>query len=231
MKLKCHVPLLLAVCVAANLLVPGNQAFAGQPAPLKAALNPPEVQPLFRHTVFIQEDDFEGLANIDPSLPAGQRIELVSSTMAADDPELLALLAEADAQPMSDFWCHDMAEMVPDTVTEVDRDEGSVTYQFSPRPDADADSDDKAFMKNLTGELRIDEQTESVRSFRLFAKSTFRVSLAVKVKFFEMNAVCEPVATGGSRLVESTTRVEARALFKRIEQYELKRISNIERVQ
>jgi hypothetical protein len=205
-----------------------SSAHAERPALLQTALNPPEPMPTYRHTVFIKEDDFEGTARIDPTQPAGQRVALINATLAADDPELAVLLAEADADPMDGFWCHEMAELVPEQVTEVRRSEQTITYGFAPTPGPDSDEDDVKFMKNLTGEIRIDEATQTIASVRLFAKRPFRVSMAVKIKAFDMQATCDALPTGGSRLVESTTRIQARALFRRLEQLEIKRVSDVE---
>ncbi|MEL6869390.1 MAG: hypothetical protein AAFO81_06280 [Pseudomonadota bacterium] len=205
-------------------------AHAQQPTLLSNALNPPAIQPEFRHTVFIKEDEFEGLARIDPAMPAGQRVSLVTSTLAADDPDMLALLADADAEPMDGFWCHEMGALVPERVIEMERDERSVTYQFAPQPEADSDKDDITFMKNVTGEVRVDRQSGTVASLRLFAKKPFRISLAVKINAFEMHARCAALPSGGSHLVESTTQIKARALFRQLEQVEIKRISDVEPV-
>lgn len=205
----------------------GSNVQAQRPALLQAALSPPKPMPNYRHTVFIKEDDFEGTARIDPTLPAGQRVALIDSTLAPDNPELLQLLAEADADPMDGFWCHDMGELVPDQVTEVRRSKQTITYRFAPLPGADSDADDVKFMRHLTGEIQVDEQTQTIASVRLFAPRPFRASMAIKINAFEMDATCDALPTGGSRLVESKTRIEARALFRRLEQFETKRISDV----
>lgn len=210
------------------LALTGPSAHAATPPLLQQAISAIGSEPTARYGLHYEDNETSLIANIDPSKPLGQRVQLIDAGPLASRDDVLAGVAEIDAKPMAEFWCHNFGKLLTEPVHIRAHSEVSTIFSFKPAIDPLADADDSDFMAHVEGEIEVGNSDAKIIGFRLFAPEPFRPSLGVRIKRFEFKAQCVPASNGLTYAQSTETNIHARAFFKNIEQFEKRSISNVD---
>ncbi len=141
--------------------------------------------------------EYQRLERFDPSLPKGERWQLVTVNGQAPGEERLGEYREQQADWQQGYRLGDVLDQsVLQNIELSEQQAGWQRYRFTPQASA---GDDEAFRKiaeQLTGEL-VFRQSPSCRiEYRLYNEKPFKPMTGVKIKQFELSIVLEPLAAG-----------------------------------
>jgi len=152
--------------------------------------------PVYAYEMTYEEADIVAQGKVDPSQPKGERIQVLSPAESEWTEDFREGLKEFDAEADGDIWCTDFAEMVPDKVSTLEENEATVTYAFTPEPEADADGMEKKMMKKLNGTVTLDKADGSVLAFNMRLPKPYKPAIVAKINSFEMDATCARAPDG-----------------------------------
>lgn len=220
--------LLVSGIMTAALMLAAPAALAATPPLVQQAIAAIGSEPKARYDLLYEDNETSITASIDPSKPPGQRVLLTDAGPLASREDVLAGIAQIDAEPMAEFWCHNFGKRLTGPIQISRRSAVSTIFTFKPAIDPEDDADDAKFMANVQGEIEIANFDARIIGFRLFAPKPFRPSLTVRINRFEFKAKCALASNGLSYAKSTETHILARAFFKNIEQFERRSISKVD---
>lgn len=186
--------------------------------------------PDYRYQLTTSVDGIASRLVIDPTQDAGQRVTVLEPSAEKHTEEFNQLVAEIDADADKDFWCADLLEDTPETVQVVANDDQTITYEFTPIPDADADKTERKMMKVMKGRLVIDRQNARVQSFSLNLPKPVRAKLVARIEKFDMQIDCAASPDGRTFIKDFSIEVAGRAMMKNFSESDGWTISDLQQV-
>lgn len=171
------------------------------------------------------ETEVEAL--IDPTRGDGERMTILSPAK-ADWPEGFADYVERmDASARGEIWCSDFLANVPADAERAARNGSSVTYTFTPLPDADAENEEKKLFRKLVGTLVVDSETEVIESYQMHLPAPMKPHFMARITTFDMFVRCAPAGNGNSYSDYFTFDLSGSALGNDFAQSEERRVSEL----
>ena len=152
--------------------------------------------PIYAYEMTYTDAEVTAVGKIDPSQPEGQRVQVTSPAESEWSDDFREGLEEMEAETDGDIWCTDFAEMVPNDVSTVEEDEATVTFAFTPQPEADADGMERKMMKKLKGTVTLDKADGSILAFNMKLPKPYKPAIVAKINAFEMDAGCARAPDG-----------------------------------
>lgn len=208
--------------VAASLTLPA----AADPV-LEMMRNLSKDGPVYAYEMTYSEADIFAVGKIDPSQPEGERIQVTSPDESEWSEDFREGLEEMEAETDGDIWCADFAEMVPDTVSALQESDETVTYAFTPQPEADADGMEKKMMKKLKGTVTLDKSDGSVLAFNMKLPKPYKPAIVAKINAFEMDASCARAPDGRTFVESFDFKIAGSAMMKSFDEAVSRRITRL----
>lgn len=158
--------------------------------------------PVYAYEMIYSDAGVSAVGKIDPSKPEGQRTVVTSPDESEWSDAFREGLEEMESETDGDIWCADFANLVPEKVATFEQDDTTITYAFTPQPEADADGMEKKMMKKLKALITLDKNDGSVLAFQMNLPKPYKPAIVAKVNSFEMDASCAR-APDGRTFVES----------------------------
>lgn len=215
---------LLSASVAVQLI----QMASAEPARpyLSLALKPSSDGAIYKYDLEYSNLDERLVARIDPSKRQGERVTLLSSPQDVMSDDFVETLTDLENNPIDEFWCSDLSEIVPLDAAFIAETEAQVTYKFKPLPDLE-DPDDIKLMKHLEGHITVSKQDPQVLSMSLIAPRPFKPVWIAKIKHFELSMDCDRVPDGRTYMSELRISIVGKAAMQTFHQRERKTLFNI----
>lgn len=215
---------LLSASVAVQLI----QMASAEPARpyLSLALKPTSEGAIYKYDLEYSNLDEKLVARIDPSKRQGERVTLLSSTQDVMSDDFVETLIDLEKNPIDEFWCSDLSEIVPLNAAFIAETEAQVTYKFKPLPDLE-DPDDIKLMKHLEGHITVSKQDPQVLSMSLIAPRPFKPVWIAKISHFELSMDCDRVPDGRTYMSELRISIVGKAAMQTFHQRERKTLFNI----
>ena len=174
--------------------------------------------PVYSYEMSYSDADLTATGLIDPSQPEGQRIEIYSPSESEWSNDFRDGIAEMDAETEGDIWCADFAEMVPGNVKAVSEDDASVTYAFTPNPEADADKTEKKMMKQLNGSVTLAKEDGAILAFNMILPKPYKPAMVAKINRFEMAATSDRAPDGRTYVEQFNFDISGSAMMQNFEE-------------
>lgn len=152
--------------------------------------------PVYAYEMTYSDAEVTANGRIDPSKPEGERIEIFSPDKSEWSDDFREGVAEMEAETDGDIWCADFAEMVPVDAKIASEDADTVTYAFTPSPEADADKTEQKMMKKLNGRVTLAKADGAVLAFNMVLPKPYKPAMVAKINRFEMAATCDRAPDG-----------------------------------
>jgi len=220
---KCRRTLIIVFlcCAPIGLFAQSNDALLAR----VLSSSPPEHSYQFRADY--EEDDNALSVRIDPSRREGERVVVLAPTDTSTSDYATQKVLQLEAEPMPAFWCAEMATMIPADAKRIDESDGTVTYQFAPKPDPE-DEEDAEFMAHILATAEIDKVDGAILQFEMHAPKSFKPAMVAKIKEFRYFAECDRAPEGATYLKNLRVQIAGSAFFKSFEQFESRKITELE---
>jgi len=183
--------------------------------------------PVYAYEMTYSEADIIAAGTIDPSQPEGERIQVTSPAESEWTEDFREGLDEMEAETDGDIWCADFAEMVPNKVSALDESETTVTYAFTPQPEADADGMEKKMMKKLNGTVTLDKSDGSVLAFNMKLPKPYKPAIVAKIENFEMDATCARAPDGRTFVESFDFKIAGSAMMQKFDEAVSRKITKL----
>ena len=183
--------------------------------------------PIYAYEMSYSDTDVTANGLIDPSKPEGERIEIYAPDESEWTKDFRDGIADMEAQTDGDIWCADFAQMVPTDATAMTEDETTVTYAFTPTPEADADKNEQKMMKQLNGTVTLDKSDGSVLAFNMVLPKPYKPAMAAKINRFEMTASCDRAPDGRTYVEQFSMDIKGSAMMQSFEETVTRRITKL----
>ena len=183
--------------------------------------------PIYAYEMSYSDTDVTANGLIDPSKPEGERIEIYAPDESEWTKDFRDGIADMEAQTDGDIWCADFAQMVPTDATAMTEDETTVTYAFTPTPEADADKNEQKMMKQLNGTVTLDKSDGSVLAFNMVLPKPYKPAMVAKINRFEMTASCDRAPDGRTYVEQFSMDIEGSAMMQSFEETVTRRITKL----
>lgn len=195
--------------------------------PLEKARSAPQDGPSYKFDLSFDDGDLKAEAQVDPSLPEGQRLVLVSP------PE--EELSEAEAERFQTLqenttgdkiWCSNFNGNIPNDAELISESGEAAVYSFRPKGDDD-DKDMAKVFKHLKGRVTVSKETPSILAFEMFSEKPFKPALVAKIDSFSMKASCDYAPDGRTYIRDFALDLAGSAMMQPFTQSERRTISNL----
>src|SRR6056297_2088387 len=183
--------------------------------------------PLYAYEMAYTVRGSTAVAKIDPSQPSGQRLELVSPSDDTLSDDFRDSLEEIDAEANGDIWCADFAEMVPEDASKTEENDTSVTYTFTPIPEADADKNEQKMIKQLDGVVTVDKSDGAVLAFNMTLPKPYKPALVAKIDSFKLAATCDRAPDGRTYVERFNFDIAGSAMMQSFEESVSRQITEL----
>lgn len=183
--------------------------------------------PVYAYEMTYSGEGVVATGKIDPSQPEGQRVDLYTPEVSELSDEFREGLEEIDAEADGDIWCTDFAEMVPLDAETVSQDDGTVTYAFTPVPDADADKTEQKMMKKLNGQVTLNKTDGAVLAFNMKLPKPYKPAMVAKINRFEMSASCSRAPDGRTYVERFDFDISGSAMMQSFEETVSRQITKL----
>ena len=183
--------------------------------------------PIYAYEMTYSDAEVSAIGTIDPSQPEGQRIRVTSPLESEWTDEFRDGLEEMESETDGDIWCADFAEMVPDEVSALAESDETITYAFTPQPEADADGMERKMMKKLEGTVTLDKSDGSVLSFNMTLPKPYKPAIVAKINAFEMAASCARAPDGRTFVEQFDFSIAGSAMMQRFDETVSRRITKL----
>ena len=183
--------------------------------------------PVYAYEMTYSEADIVAVGKVDPSQPEGERIQVLSPAESEWTDDFREGLKEFDAEADGDIWCADFAELVPDKVSSLEESDTTVTYAFTPQPEADADGMERKMMKKLTGKVTLDKTDGSVLAFNMKLPKPYKPAIVAKINAFEMDATCARAPDGRTFVERFDFNIDGSAMMQNFSESVSRQITKI----
>ena len=206
------------------------------PESLKKALAKQSNQATYSYMLRVESSgetagvSFEAL--IDPSRPPDERIEILSLRPGSESGNDVELQQEIDENVPEEIWCSAVADAMPRNVVVVEESADILVVRFRPKfGKEDIPKGFRKLFRKLEGQIVVDKNTMTVRSYRLHNRKHVRVMFVAKIRRFLVEMECELAPNGGSYVSKQTWTLEIGALGQRFGSTTTTLISNLTPVQ
>lgn len=186
--------------------------------------------PTYRYDLYYETHAISALASIDPSQPTDGRVVMHQPPENEWTEDIREGIEEMRSEPMADFYCANAADMVPTDAALVDEDETTAQYRFVPMGDPD-DATDQKMMEKLVGQVKVTKNNPAILSLSLRAPEPFKPVWFAKVNRFELNITCQLLPDGNSHVSRVEMQVEGKAAMKKIHEWEIREIRNVQTIE
>lgn len=183
--------------------------------------------PIYSYEMTYSDTDVTANGLIDPSKPEGERIEIYSPDESEWTKDFRDGIADMEAETDGDIWCADFAEMVPANATALTEDAGTITYAFTPEPEAGADKNEQKMMKQLNGTVTLDKTDGAVLAFNMVLPKPYKPAMVAKINRFEMDATCDRAPDGRTYVEQFSFDIKGSAMMQSFEESVTRRITKL----
>lgn len=183
--------------------------------------------PIYSYEMTYSDTDVTANGLIDPSKPEGERIEIYSPAESEWTKDFRDGIADMEAETDGDIWCADFAEMVPANASALSEDAATVTYAFTPEPEADADKTEQKMMKQLKGTVTLDKTDGAVLAFNMVLPKPYKPAMVAKINRFEMDATCDRAPDGRTYVEQFSFDIKGSAMMQSFEESVTRRITKL----
>lgn len=206
------------------------------PDSLKKALAKQSNQATYSYMLrFESSDDTEEVSYevlIDPSRPPDERRQILSLRPGSESGDDVELRQEIDEHVPEKIWCSAVADAMPKNVAVVEESADILVVRFRPKfGKQDIPNGMRKLFKKLEGEIVIDKNTMTVRSYRLHNRKHVRVMFVAKIRRFLVEMECELAPNGDSYASKQIWTLEIGAFGQRRVSTATTLISNLTPVQ
>lgn len=194
--------------------------------PLEAALAAPTEGPAYRFDLNIDSDKLKAEAQVDPSLPEGERLTLVSpaaNTLEGEAAERYAQLRENTSGDK--IWCASFKENIPADAKMISESGEAAVYSFTPLPGDDKET--AKVYKHLTGRVTVSKQAPGILAFEMFAEKPFKPAMVAKIDSFSMKVNCARAPDGRTYIQDFAMDVSGNAMMQAFRQSERREVTNL----
>lgn len=193
---------------------------------LALALKPISDGAIYKYDLEYSNLNEKLVARIDPSKRQGERVLLLSASEDVMGDDFIETLSDLEENPVDEFWCSHLSEIVPLDAAFIAETDTQVTYKFEPLPDLE-DPDDIKLMKHLEGHITVSKQDPQVLSMSLIAPRPFKPVWIAKINHFEFSMDCNRVPDGRTYMSELRISIVGKAAMRTFHQRERRTLYNI----
>jgi hypothetical protein len=194
---------------------------------LKTALSQKTSAPFYTYQLNFKISDMAGVLNFDPTLPAGKRAVIVAPELSKRSADFNELTKQLEQDMDKGIWCSQFSENIPASVKLISKTDDTESYQFTPLPDAKADSMEKKVMASLVGEVTVSTKNPAVLSFSMRSTQAIKPIVFVKLEKFLLNVSCERSPDGRTYAKKQISLSRGTAMGKSIDDDEEITITNL----
>lgn len=165
---------------------------------------------------------------IDPSKPAGQRVEITK--VEGEDVDIEELDERMEDGEDGDIWCDSMLAHVEGPFTEQAGNRGLRKYAFTPKGSPDAEKQERDLFKRLDATAHINEANGQLDSFNAVLTKSWKPNIMAKINTFEMSGTCALAPNGRAYTKEVSTNIIGSALSQSFSSSSTYAISNLKPV-
>jgi len=194
--------------------------------PLEAALAAPTEGPAYRFDLKFDDDKLKAEAQVDPSLPEGERLTLVSpaaDTLEGDAAERYEQLRKNTSGDR--IWCSSFNENIPAGAKMISESADAAVYSFTPLPGEDKET--AKIYKHLTGRVTVSKDAPGILAFEMFAEKPFKPAMVAKVDNFSMKVACARAPDGRTYVESLALDVSGNAMMQPFSQSERREVTNL----
>ena len=196
---------------------------------LSRALDAETGGPIYQYDIEYSTADEMLVARVDPSKAQGERITILSPPSSKLSADIRDELKDLEANPLEDFWCARVSELVPEDARLKTETQTTATYEFRPLP-TPGDPDDAKIMKHLIGVVSVSKQDPQVLSLSLSAPRPFKPVWIAKINRFELSLQCDRAPDGRTHMQEFRVSIDGKAALQSFYERERRTIYNIKPV-
>ncbi len=183
--------------------------------------------PIYAYEMIYSDAEVSAVGKIDPSQPEGQRILVTSPAESEWSDDFREGLEEMESETDGDIWCTDFAEMVPNEISALDESDTTITYAFTPQPEADADGMEKKMMKKLKAMVTLDKSDGSVLAFNMKLPKPYKPAMVAKINMFEMDATCARAPDGRTFVETFDFKIAGSAMMQSFDETVSRKITRL----
>lgn len=183
--------------------------------------------PVYSYEMSYSDTDVTANGLIDPSKPEGERIEIFSPAESEWSKDFRDGIEDMEAESDGDIWCAEFAEMVPASATAMGEDDSTVTYAFTPQPDAEADKTQQKMMKKMNGTVKLDKSDGAVLAFNMVLPKPYKPAMVAKINRFEMAASCDRAPDGRTYVEQFSIDIKGSAMMQDFEETVTRKITRL----
>jgi hypothetical protein len=183
--------------------------------------------PIYAYEMIYSDAEVSAVGKIDPSQPEGQRILVTSPAESEWSDDFREGLEEMESETDGDIWCTDFAEMVPNEISALDESDTTITYAFTPQPEADADGMEKKMMKKLKAMVTLDKTDGSVLAFNMKLPKPYKPAMVAKINMFEMDATCARAPDGRTFVETFDFKIAGSAMMQSFDETVSRKITRL----
>ncbi|MEZ5999206.1 hypothetical protein [Hyphomonas sp.] len=194
--------------------------------PLEAALAAPTEGPVYKFDLKLEDDDLNAEAQVDPSLPEGERLTLISPTADTLEGEAAKRYEELREKTSGDrIWCSSFNENIPADAKMISESGEAAVYSFTPLPGDDTET--AKVYKHLTGRVTVSKEAPGILAFEMFAEKPFKPAMVAKIDSFSMKADCGRSPDGRTYVESLALDISGNAMMQPFSQSERRTVTNL----
>lgn len=183
--------------------------------------------PIYSYEMSYTDAEVSANGLIDPSKPEGERIKIYTPDESEWSKDFRDGLVEMEAETDGDIWCSDFAKMVPDNPETASEDASSITYAFTPMPEADADKTEQKMIKQMNATVTLDKADGSVLAFDMMLPKPYKPAMVAKINHFEMGVSCDRAPDGRTYVEQFNLDISGSAMMQSFEETVSRRITKL----
>ncbi len=195
-------------------------------SPLEQALAVSKDGPAYKFDLDYSGKDMVARMRVDPSLPEGQRLVLVSPGRDDLSDEAQKKFEAMQAKSKGDIWCAAFARNIPANAEMVSETSTTATYGFTPAATKEDGDMGKAY-KHLTGRVTVSKERPGILSYRMYAEKPFKPMPVAKIEAFRMDVSCAAAPDGRTYIADVSINLSGSALMQKFTESERQKVSNL----
>jgi hypothetical protein len=194
--------------------------------PLEAALASPTEGPVYKFDLKLEGDDLNAEAQVDPSLPEGERLMLIFPDADTLEGDAAERYADLKANTSGDkIWCSSFKENIPADAKMISESGEAAVYSFTPLPGDDKET--AKVYKHLTGRVTVSKEAPGILAFEMFAEKPFKPAMVAKIDSFSMKANCDRAPDGRTYIQDFALNISGNAMMQPFSQSERREVTNL----
>jgi len=183
--------------------------------------------PIYSYEMTYSDTDVSANGLIDPSQPEGERITIYSPDESEWSKDFRKGLEDMEAETDGDIWCADFAQMVPENPQALSEDDATITYAFTPNPEADADKNEQKMMKKLDATVTLDKADGQILGFNMLLPKPYKPAMVAKINHFEMAVSCDRAPDGRTYVEQFNLDISGSAMMQSFDEKVSRRITKL----